>query len=297
MAATALIRFFRDRTVFWNPGDAFATTDELLEPTAKEVRNPSIVAAFRRIGLSEQAGTGMRAIFRNWRGLGYVPPVIVNDKARKTFELILLREELLNEDQRLFQAQLGVRLDEMQASLLAFACRERQVSLTDAKAVTGRPRPEARRALDTLVVQRLMQSLGDGACYRLADHLQRRSAFAPHGGSPGDQEQEASADIVTSQAGVPAQDLITDQVIRHLTDHQRDIIKACDVPRSLTELMESAGVTHRSFFRRKHLKPLLDAGICRMTNPTKPRAANQKYVLTEAGVELKAGHMSEQPEE
>ena len=42
----ALIRFFRDQTGFWNPGDAFATTDELLDPTEKEVRNPAIVAAF-----------------------------------------------------------------------------------------------------------------------------------------------------------------------------------------------------------------------------------------------------------
>ena len=52
----ASIRFLRDRTAFWNPGDAFATTDELLDPTEKDVRNPAIVAAFRRIGLSEQAG-------------------------------------------------------------------------------------------------------------------------------------------------------------------------------------------------------------------------------------------------
>ena len=90
----ASIRFFRDRTVFWNPGDAFATPDELLDPTEMAVRNPAVVAAFRRIGLSEQAGTGIRAIFRCWQRLGHVPPVIDSDKARKTFELLLLREEL-----------------------------------------------------------------------------------------------------------------------------------------------------------------------------------------------------------
>ena len=72
----ASIRFFRDQTGFWNPGDAFATTDELLDPTEKEVRNPAIVAAFRWIGLSGQAGTGVRAIFRGWQRLGYVPPLI-----------------------------------------------------------------------------------------------------------------------------------------------------------------------------------------------------------------------------
>ena len=85
------------------------------------MRNPAIVAAFRRIGLSEQAGTGVRAIFRGWQRLGYVPPVINNDKARKTFELLLLREQLFSEEQQLLQAQLGVKLSETEARLFAVA--------------------------------------------------------------------------------------------------------------------------------------------------------------------------------
>jgi len=55
------IRFFRDQTEFSNPGDAFATREQLLDPGDKDVRNPGIVNAFRRIGLSDQAGTGIRA--------------------------------------------------------------------------------------------------------------------------------------------------------------------------------------------------------------------------------------------
>lgn len=45
-ARNAEIRHYTDRTVFWNPGDAFAQVD-LLEPGEKEVRNPRIVTAFR----------------------------------------------------------------------------------------------------------------------------------------------------------------------------------------------------------------------------------------------------------
>ena len=74
-----------------------------------------------------------------------------------------------------------------------------------------------------------------------------------------------------------------DQAARGLTARQRAIVEACVVPRSLAELMERAGVSHRSHFRRKHLKPLLEAGLVRMTNPGNPRAPNQKYVLTDAG--------------
>ena len=93
------IRHYTDQTVFWNPGDAFATTADLLEPGEKEVRNPRIVTAFRRIGLSENAGWGLRDVFRNWQQLGYIPPYIKNDKSRKAFGLVLNKEELLSERQ------------------------------------------------------------------------------------------------------------------------------------------------------------------------------------------------------
>ena len=78
----------------------------------------------------------------------------------------------------------------------------------------------------------------------------------------------------------------SDHTALRLNSRQRAIVAACDVPRSLAELMEHAGVSHRSHFRRKHLKPLLEAGLVRMTNPDNPRAPNQKYVLTDGGAAL-----------
>ena len=142
-----VIRFFDDRMLLWNPGDAFASADELLEPGEKEVRNPRIVAAFRRIGLSEQAGTGIRAIFGDWRRLGRVPPIIANDRTRKAFQLTLLKEELLSAEQLRFQASLGVRLDETEATAFAFACRKGRSSPRDVRAVTGLVGADARAVL------------------------------------------------------------------------------------------------------------------------------------------------------
>ena len=369
----ASIRFFRDRTLFWNPGDAFAATDELLNPTEKDVRNPALVAAFRRIGLSEQAGTGVRAIFRNWQNLGHVPPVIGNDKARKAFELRLLREELLGEEQRLFQAQLGVRLDEAQARLFALACRQGGVSLTDAKAVTGRTGPAARTVLDTLAVQKLLRPLEGGVRYGIAEHLAGRLDIRAPGRSSGgqvggdsgklvtdqgagatgdrvtdqvgsgtgdmvtDQVGSGTGDMVTDQVGSGAGDMVTDQVEpevggmstahvargsghmstahahvargsgdmstahgRRASDARRDepltepsafqwrIVERCDAPRRLAELMDALGVAHRGYFKKRHLDPLIRAGLVAMTNPANPRASGQRYVLTEAGAALKA---------
>ena len=79
----AEMRHYTDQTVFWNPGDAFAADADLLEPGEKEVRNQRIVTAFRRIGLSENAGWGLRDIFRNWQQLGNVPPRITRPPFKK----------------------------------------------------------------------------------------------------------------------------------------------------------------------------------------------------------------------
>ena len=279
----ASIRFFRDRTGFWNPGDAFATTDELLDPTEKEVRNPAIVAAFRRIGLSEQAGTGVRAIFRGWQRLGYVPPVINNDKARKNFELLLLREQLFSEEQQLLQAQLGVKLSETEARLFAFACRQGDASLTDAKAVTGQAGPGARRVLNTLVVQRLLEPLGDADRYGLAEHLKGSAGAAQLGQSTSDQARGGSKRMVSDQPGSPDTDLVT-SLLTNLTDDQRTIMVLCEVPRKQAYLMQETGLSHRTFFRRKRLEPLIQAKLIRMTRPDEPNHPDQAYVVTEAGL-------------
>ena len=102
------ITHFTDLTRFWNPGDAFAQVKDLLEPGEKDARNPLLVTTFRRIGFSENAGWGLRDVFKNWRELGKIPPEINNNKARKFFELILHHEQLLSNKQRQFQKQLGL---------------------------------------------------------------------------------------------------------------------------------------------------------------------------------------------
>ena len=271
-----VIKIFSDRTVFWNPGDAFATMDQLLDPIEKEVRNPSIVAAFRRIGLSDQAGTGVRSIFGNWQQLGFVPPSIVNDKGEKTFEITLLKEILLTEEQRLFQAQLGVRLSEKEAAVFAYACRAGVVSVTDAKAVIGRGSGEAERVLDHLVTQTLLAVAEPGVSWELVPHLQERFA-------QGDQVPLQARDLVTDQPGPEAVNLVTPKLTK-FTEQQRKILALCEVPRTQAHLMKALGVSHRTFFRRTHLEPLIKANLVRMTHPEEPNHPSQAYVITEAGL-------------
>lgn len=279
-----VIKIFVDRTVFWNPGDAFVTVDQLLEPTEKEVRNPAIVNAFRRIGLSDQAGTGMRSIVGNWRQLGYVPPVIENDKSEKTFKLVLQKELLLTERQTLFQAQLGVILSDQEAAVFAYACRSGTITITDVKAVIGGRNREAKAVLDRLVMMVLLRPVEDGVLWDVAEHLKEQFRQTEQAN---DQPQSQTSDLVTDQPGSPEPNLVT-PLMTNLTDHQRKIVELCEVPRQRADLMRQIGLTHRTYFRRKHLEPLIQAKLIRMTHPDEPNHPDQAYVITEAGLVLLA---------
>jgi len=58
------------------------------------------------------------------------------------------------------------------------------------------------------------------------------------------------------------------------------LVVFCDVPRTREEMQNFLGLSHKSYFRTKMLKPLLDCGKLKMTIPDKPNSKNQKYVRT-----------------
>ena len=150
--------------MFWNPGDAFATEAELLDPTEKEVRNPAIVKAFRRIGLSDQAGTGIRAIFRNWHELGRTPPQLKNDKARKEFELVLINKPLVTDAMQRFRQTIGTNLTPEQADVLALALEQAEdtrISLTDIRGLGIATTQQAKQIAEHLVRQQLLDAVSD----------------------------------------------------------------------------------------------------------------------------------------
>ncbi|MCH1984716.1 RNA-binding domain-containing protein [Achromobacter xylosoxidans] len=290
-----VIRYFRDQTEFFNPGDAFASREQLLDPGDKEVRNPSIVNAFRRIGLSDQGGTGVRAIFDGWRRLGYLPPEIENHKAEKSFRLRLRKEKLITEAQLLAQANLGAHLSAQEADVFAYLARKGQIDLTDVKALTGLSGAEARQLVQRLAVQALLVAEGEGGnLFGLAEHL--RSRFLTNATDYPIETQEVAVgssdgertDQATDQAGGGVGEL--DRSLDRLSDVQRKLIGFADVPRSMAEMMAHAGFSHRPHFVTTHIEPLLAGGVLRLTLPEKPRSPNQRYVLTETGVKLKLLH-------
>ena len=172
----ASVKIFVDRTVFWNPGDAFATEAELLDPTEKEIRNPAIVKAFRRIGLSDQAGTGIRAIFRNWHELGRMPPQLKNDAARKDFELVLLNQPLVTDALRQFIQTLDAKLTDEQTDVLALALSlpaGEHLNLTAIRSLGTITTQQARAVADHLVLQQLLRPVSESR-FELPEAVRQR---------------------------------------------------------------------------------------------------------------------------
>ena len=62
------------------------------------------------------------------------------------------------------------------------------------------------------------------------------------------------------------------------------LIIFCIEARSFGEMLAFMGLTDRTKFRRKYIRPLLEAGILEQAIPEKPNSQNRKYRLTAKGV-------------
>lgn len=191
------------------------------------------------------------------------------------------------------QASLGVQLSEMEAAVFAFLIRKGEAELADIKALTGLSGPAALELAQRLSTQVIVRQVpGPRTKFVLADHLQERYLRPGSVESPTNQRDSESAEHARATEQVTEQvgEKPTDQVspLRELSSTQWSIVAHADVPRSLAELMRIAGYTQRPHFKATHIEPLIAGGILRMTVPDKPTSSKQKYVLTQAGLKLKA---------
>ena len=196
-------------------------------------------------------------------------------------------------------------------TVFAFACREKAITLSQIKVLTGLAGPDAKILADALVTKVLFRTVEPGRRYALANHLEDRfrkteqvqphqtdlstAQVQPHQSDLSTaQVQPDQIDLSTAQVQSDQADLSTAQVPRltALSATHWEIINFCDLPRPLTDILEALGATNRGYFKKHHLDPLIRSGIVAMTNPDNPRAPNQKYVITAAGAELKARQMS-----
>ena len=183
----------------------------------------------------------------------------------------------------LFHASLGVRLDEVEAKAFALVRREGEAKLAQLKAVTGLPTRGAAEVAERLATQKLIDPVGTGGRYALAEHLREYLGGTEH--TDPQKRNLAPAQVDNGRAHLAT---ATVEMLSELSETQWKIVEYCDVPRQLTELLVVLDVANRGYFRKHHLNPLIRAGIIATMNPSKPHAPNQRYVITDAGAALKA---------
>lgn len=296
VSRTPRFKIFSDRSIFWNPGDAYDTTSELLDATEKQLRNPCIVSVFRRVGLSDQAGTGIRTICKNWHTMGHQPPILNNDKSNKAFELTLTKLPLITERQKLFQAQIGVHLEATEADVFAHICEHGQISIVELKSIVCRTEKDCIVLIQRLVNQVIVSERLAGELWGLAEHLSEVLGEFRTEGSPAESLVTSSTDqahgnppsLVTSdtdQAPEVSPSLVTPKLTK-LTEKQRIILKFCDVPQPKEAIMAKLGVSHRSHFQKHHLGPLIAANLVKLAFPDTPTHPDQTYCITEHGLTI-----------
>jgi len=278
-ARKAKITLYADEVEFWNPGASFVTGEEFFKPGDKPVRNTRLRAMLTRIGIGEQANTGIRNIFAHQRELGRVPPVLENDPTGHAFSVTLSKQTLVSERQKLIRDSLGAQLSDEQAAVFIHAWHQGEIRPLEAQSVCGQPLADTQTILKFLVVQSLLEKHADpgGEVFRVAAHL--REIFA-EGAQP---IQPAASGMFTEQAKPAARSMFSEQAppaaqsfkpnIKHL-----QVIAFCTTPRSVAEIMDNLGVSSRQHLKYQYLDPLLKDGWLRMTEPDKPTSPTQRYV-------------------
>ncbi len=82
-------------------------------------------------------------------------------------------------------------------------------------------------------------------------------------------------DQVRGQVRVQVRGQVREQVVGQVT--VGEIINYCKLPRTRSEIQDYCGLVSRRSFNENHLKPMLEAGILKMTIPDKPNSKNQRY--------------------
>lgn len=298
---------------FQNPGSSRVPEKDLLGGDRSDPRNPSLVSAFRHIGLADEAGTGIPKILQAWRELGYNAPDIDVGTERYEFSLRLRYVHFLSDEDRAWLAVLGDPSEESKQLALVHAKENGSVGNPQLCTLTGQHPTEATKTLTGLREEDLLVSRGSGrgTYYQLAPRAQaalaavRSAAAIPahpdlfdselsSSGTNGGSSGTSSPSPGTNEAEVPRPDAFPGtaaewaalaRVAAAVRQRSRAtkieiesaVVALCSrTPLSLTEV---AALTGKGRERtRKVIQALMEQGAVGYAYPEAPSSPKQRYV-------------------
>ena len=131
-----------------------------------------------------------------------------------------------------------------------------------------------------LYLRGMMEKVGRG-CFLIQNLCKAQELPAPEWKAPPDQGV-----TLTFHAPATLQEGLGEGTKSGLSRDQVKFLHNCLNDSAIGDLMSAVGRANRTKFRDQVLKPLLGAGLVKMTIPDKPRSRNQKYRLTDEGREM-----------
>lgn len=291
---TATIHFYKDASIYFNPGDSLIDTDQLGKGVSA-ARNPLIMQTFHRIKLSDRAGSGLKDIYQNWQKLDRPRPEVINDKARKTFQITLGKKIEVTALQEAINQHVGVQLTDTQARVFVY-CLTKPMTAEQIATEIKVSVSDAYPMIDHLARQSLLETSPEGysAPEYFASVIKDLVESLPSAAEKSDQDSEkvTKLDSKSDQASEKVTKLVNEsdqveQVVEGLKKQQVALIQLLDQPMMMADLITKLEVGHRSHFRNKHLSPLIQLGVVAQTYPETPNHKMQAYYLTDLGLLVK----------
>ena len=165
------INAYTDYYKFYNPGKMLVSTEEFFEGGVSKTNNEVISTLFRKIGISEKAGSGGRKIAEVTQKYKLRPPEIISSFDNTT--IILWKEDLLS----------TLKLPENEFKIMEFMIKKIAASKKESCDAVKLSDYFARAALSNLVEQNLLRISGSGRSTRYVltqDTLNTKHAIRRH---------------------------------------------------------------------------------------------------------------------
>ncbi len=187
-----IIRKFRNRFEFSNPGALLLPLEKILKGGMSECRNNSLQTMFQMMGLGEKAGSGIAKIFQGWRSQHWRSPLIEESFQPERVQITLPMVSLLpGEATDRLKKSMGNKfqaLSPLEVQALITADQEERVTNSRLQTMVEDHPADISKALQNLVARGWLEKSQSGrwTTYTLSQKIASRCPDSPHseGNSP-----------------------------------------------------------------------------------------------------------------
>lgn len=277
-----------NKLIFENAGVMLIDIPTAIAGQRSECRNSTIHNLFRRLGLCERQGQGVRDIYSYWQSRNFNSPLLESEIDYTKLTLTFQSGAIANFEEK-FTACFGEKFSNLQPiqkdCLLFIAFNQGKAMFTElAQKMPQYPRRHITLALARLKEKGLLTSSGSPRkqLYTLVsleqiiteksqDDYFSQSCIQVDKASK-DKPKEAPEEKQTEESNV-----FTPEENRQITPEVTRLLSVLLEPMKSKDIMKKLGLKDDKHFRMQYLKPALAFGVVEMLYPENPKHRNQKY--------------------